>query len=151
MPASVDISSTQNKHVTASKPLNAELITDLVVCVCVWLSDRERLVCRGSAVTSHGPSSATSDGTSIRSSFMTSPCSPRPVASPGPTWSGLLRWPRASSHSWMVRANSVLCMQRPCRWRSASPGGHDHTPLKRPTERVLCFLRLKKSFIYQWC
>lgn len=87
----------------------------------VSLSFREMLVCRGSAVTSRGLSFVTNGSASIRSLCMTSLCLPQLMASRGLTWSRQLWSPKASSHSWMVRAHRPV--RRPCRWHCASPGG----------------------------
>lgn len=77
------------------------------VCVCVW--GRWRLACRGSALISHGLSSATSDRPSIRTLCTTSPCLLQLVVSPGPMSPRLPWWPRPSSHSWMVGAQLARC------------------------------------------
>lgn len=138
--------------VYSSKIINNEVFfttccTNDVCPVCMTVYDRERLVCRGSAVTSRGPSSAMNGGASIRSSCTTSPCSPRPVASPGPTWSGQPWSPKASSHSWTVSSKQ----QRTVLYRTSqalqvlSPGGRDQGALMWPSEQRATAWRHKNN------
>lgn len=71
--------------------------------LCVFY--RWRLVCRGSALISHGPSFATSDATSIKTLCTMSRCLQQLVVSLGRMLPRQLWWPKPFSQSWTVRVH----------------------------------------------